>query len=277
MEPYSQPNEQPPKSAGSWVSVAAAAAGVGAFFVALWQAMIHHGWISVLVAVLSFSLVIAISYIRRPALRLWLVTKLQTTEMVARYENTVKALTLRGKVLGAGADFAKWTTQFIATGDHASALSFFDRMNHAFLDTIRDVFPQVERIALFVPDDANEEFLCIAYSARFDPDRSEAVRLPVSQSAAGHAYASGTRYFTSCLSQETNAVYYPLPESREIETLLCLPIQSTSQIFGVLSVDSRSPNVLDQDTIELIETLCTMLAVSWTVRDRMMPKGGIIS
>ncbi len=249
-------------------------AGIGSFIMGMWQAVRGRIWATLLFGGVGLVLLIVMSFRQLPRLRLWLVAKLQTAEAVARYEKTVNALELRGKSLGAAADLSRWTADFIAMPQAGPVSQRFKQMNEGLIDVLRDLFPQVERIALFVPEN---NILRIAFSARFAPDRVESLRLPVNDSAAGYAYLSGKRYFSANLSEAKDALYHALPESRDIRTLLCIPVKNGGKIFGVLSMDSRSPNALDMDIIELIETLCGIIAISWVVRDKMLGEGGMTS
>lgn len=199
-----------------------------------------------------------------PNLRHWLSNKLRTVEMVSTYERTVDALELRGNVLGVVADVTDWIGEYSSITEEASRNTFFSKLNNAFIDSIRDLFPTVERIALFVPlgDGLN---LAIQFSARFTPRRQNTLRLAISRSAAGHAYKTGTTYFSTNVKTEPNSIYQPFPDSQPISTLLCVPIKAFNAIYGVLSMDSVSPAAIDSDIVELVETLCGIIALAWAL------------
>ena len=289
-----QPSESPsPEKVGDglwpWMSgIFGLASGVAS----AWQFFSLHWWRAVLALV--FLVVATIVFFarkrKRPLVRAWLVRLLQTPEMVSAYdemvtarsaynemvpayEKAVDALALRGNVLGAATDFSTWVGDFIAIPHAQDRDRAFASLNNAFIDTLRDIFTQAERIAIFAPS-TDKQNLEIRFSARFDPERPKLVKLPINKSAAGQAYLTGTNYFQGDLLHEPNKIYHALPGSRRIQTLLCVPVTAHGRTYAVLSMDNVSSHAINSDIVELVATLCRTMALAWAVSSIVPLEGG---
>ena len=169
----------------------------------------------------------------------------------------------RNRILGFIMDFTRWTNG-LAEADVISRHEYFRRINRRFIDFVQDEFPQVQRIAILVPD--GEGNLMIEHGARFEPGRELEVRLSLADSAAGYALSRDETFYSGKLSTDPHSRYRALPGSKVIESLLCIPVRVDGpRSVAVLSCDSVLPDMLDEDNIELVETLTRVLGTCWTV------------
>ncbi|MHB1954489.1 MAG: GAF domain-containing protein [Sulfobacillus sp.] len=264
-------DHQKPKWRNIRMGIIIDGATLGSWLVLIWRSIMHNRWTILVLLVLALGGLFV--WKKRTAISAaWKWVRALTDPV----NDIDSALSLRSLILGDVVRFNVWNQELIL--DPSVPLEFkdhFNRVNDSFLETFQDRFPQtqIERIAIFVPTQSKQE-LTIAYSARFEPTRQTTLKLPI-DSAAGYTFSTGERYYSGDITNEAHSRYRKLAGSTDIRTLLCVPLQDPKgNVHGVVSMDHKSINTLDEDTIELIETLCKLITVAWVFKTHREEQGG---
>jgi signal transduction histidine kinase len=82
---------------------------------------------------------------------------------------------------------------------------------------------------------------------------TEAARLPIERSVAGRAVQSGETQVVSDTENEPDTVF-PRLASRQLRSLVAVPLAAGGQTLGVLSTYSDKPGAFDAEAVQLLET-----------------------
>jgi hypothetical protein len=112
------------------------------------------------------------------------------------------------------------------------------------------------RVAIFTDHGG---YLKIFHGSGYSPEGTINLKLKIDSSSAGYVYTSGEKYFNNDLSKDPRYIRNP-KSSRQYFSLMCVPIQYSGTIIGILNIDGLKRNSFDRDDLDHLSYFASALA-----------------
>lgn len=143
---------------------------------------------------------------------------------------------------------------------HRRKAAIYQMVLHAIGTILTKSRSNSHRVAIFV-EESGTGMLKVRESSGLSPDGKEKLRLPILNSAAGHAFRNGNAYRNGNI--HGNGTHFtPHPEAKKVyNSLMCVPIKCGDHIIGVLSVDGEEENSFDNDDEDYLNFFANALSI----------------
>jgi transcriptional regulator with GAF, ATPase, and Fis domain len=137
------------------------------------------------------------------------------------------------------------------------ALSF---ILHIIEYSVRDGKSGLSRIAIFVPDDSNENLVMLK-GLGYSPQGQSNLTLPMESSFAGGAFRNKEVYHTGDIQSLTGGFVKLDQQRHSYHSLVCVPIMWLGNPLGVLNVDCAEKDAFSADDADVIKFFANQLAL----------------
>ena len=118
----------------------------------------------------------------------------------------------------------------------------------------------IHRVSIFTPDKNIKDMLSPYKSTGFSMTEIQHIMLPLNNSVAGHVYNSKQPYWTGQVNKDK--IFYCIPSIKvEYQSLACVPIISSGDCLGVLSIDGIKIDTFGDDDIAYLKYFASLIAI----------------